>query len=773
MSKFDWSNLGPREQSIADGRFASETNDFDTDITRLAGPAQVKAILSELVAAALNGTAGNVRRGTGSPEGVVTAPIGVLYEQSDGTGGSVLWVKTSGSGNTGWTDLDLSALTNLLDGTGSPEGVVTAPVGVIYQQTDGTYGNQLWLKISGSGNTGWRLLQTSLGVFNVKDYGAVGDGVTDDSAAIQAAIDAAEVDGGSVYFPAGDYNVTATLTLQADGVRLVGAGSQATTLHWAGGASKMLTLGQTATPIFRWGIVGMRFRDTAGTATHGLYLEYAREGVAEDVWLQLGFTDTAIYLAGTSSDGNWSNRWNRVVVSSTDGEGVYLGPQTNANIFTGCLFTSCAGAHVVFGQAQGCKFIGCQFEQSESGYELLIDGRIIGSRMLGASISDCYFELKSGAAGARAFCANETGGNAVTVDSCLIEGCFIWGSLSATYLIESNVVSGGARFMVQQCALFGCLTAAVRATNANDFPTVIGYRALTGYGTGSALPLLDDNAGTAVSAQSLTITGGNLVSSAGMSLGDNLVLTAAVSRVVPGVTSLSFRNNANSADNLIITDSGGVTVRSNATINGTALTQGANAGASFASVINGADTGSRTLEFHSAGVRRWLLQCTGAESGSDTGAALNLLARVDAGTALDTVLSIVRAAGGLATWARRLVAPRFIGNGTAHVAGDYALSAGWGNTATVSTVAARDTGGRVSITCGGSGIAANPTVTLTYKDGTWTTVPTCVPCRSDINAPATAPFVPTSDTATTFVLTFLGTPVAGTIYTFSFHVVGK
>lgn len=43
---------------------------------------------------------------------------------------------------------------------------------------------------------------------SVKDYGAVGDGVTDDTAAIQAALDA----GGDVYFPAGRYKVTSQLT---------------------------------------------------------------------------------------------------------------------------------------------------------------------------------------------------------------------------------------------------------------------------------------------------------------------------------------------------------------------------------------------------------------------------------------------------------------------------------------------------------------------------------------------------------------------------------
>lgn len=41
--------------------------------------------------------------GSGSPEGVVTAPVGSLYSRSDGGVLTSLYVKTSGSGNTGWT----------------------------------------------------------------------------------------------------------------------------------------------------------------------------------------------------------------------------------------------------------------------------------------------------------------------------------------------------------------------------------------------------------------------------------------------------------------------------------------------------------------------------------------------------------------------------------------------------------------------------------------------------------------------------------------------
>lgn len=41
-------------------------------------------------------------RGTGSPEGAVTAPIGSLYVRTDGGAGTTLYVKESGTGNTGW-----------------------------------------------------------------------------------------------------------------------------------------------------------------------------------------------------------------------------------------------------------------------------------------------------------------------------------------------------------------------------------------------------------------------------------------------------------------------------------------------------------------------------------------------------------------------------------------------------------------------------------------------------------------------------------------------
>ncbi len=65
---------------------------------------------------------------------------------------------------------------------------------------------------------------------NVKAYGAVGDGATDDRAAIQSAITAAEAEvGGRVVFPKGNYIVNSALTL-AGSVRLSGASAKTTSI---------------------------------------------------------------------------------------------------------------------------------------------------------------------------------------------------------------------------------------------------------------------------------------------------------------------------------------------------------------------------------------------------------------------------------------------------------------------------------------------------------------------------------------------------------------
>ena len=92
----------------------------------------------------------------------------------------------------------------------------------------------------------------SASVFDVRDYGAVGDGLTDDSAAIIAALSAADAAGGAaVYFSAGTYLVNQTLPLYQNvyhygdgiGVSIIQQGESATGSLFKSAATDIFNFG--------------------------------------------------------------------------------------------------------------------------------------------------------------------------------------------------------------------------------------------------------------------------------------------------------------------------------------------------------------------------------------------------------------------------------------------------------------------------------------------------------------------------------------------------
>ena len=125
---------------------------------------------------------------------------------------------------------------------GNPIGAITPAAGT-------------FTSLTGSGTNGPALSNFNVnGAFNVKAYGAKGDANNDDTAAIQAAINAAcavssnSASGATVYFPTGTYRHTAPLQLACSNITLAGAGPNSSTLSPAfGGGPAMMMVGPAYT----------------------------------------------------------------------------------------------------------------------------------------------------------------------------------------------------------------------------------------------------------------------------------------------------------------------------------------------------------------------------------------------------------------------------------------------------------------------------------------------------------------------------------------------
>ncbi len=87
-----------------------------------------------------------------------------------------------------------------------------------------TYGQpQKFIQVDSSGN---EVTQASTLFANVKNSGAKGDGVTDDTTSIQAAINLVATSGGIVYFPSGTYIISSSLIIDNSNITLLGFGQR-------------------------------------------------------------------------------------------------------------------------------------------------------------------------------------------------------------------------------------------------------------------------------------------------------------------------------------------------------------------------------------------------------------------------------------------------------------------------------------------------------------------------------------------------------------------
>ena len=194
------------------------------------------------------------------------------------TAGQVLFTLSANPGSINNLDVSLDGSTLVAGDDFSWSGLsitlntpafVNQRLRVAYSTVDGVQAISPGSVIDNSVAVGTDLYNRIHDTVSVKDFGAVGDGTTDDTAAIQAAINS----GKSVYAPPGTY--LCNLTITTSGVRIIGAGRESTIFKNYGN-SPVITIDNTGGSVRGAHIEGIYFSNrNSGTYTSadGIYIK--------------------------------------------------------------------------------------------------------------------------------------------------------------------------------------------------------------------------------------------------------------------------------------------------------------------------------------------------------------------------------------------------------------------------------------------------------------------------------------------------------------------
>lgn len=226
-----------------------------------------------------------------------TGPTGASGPTGPGVGATGPTGPTGASGPTGPTGA-ASTVAGPTGPTGSGPTGPTGPTGAAGSATLPTGpAGYAYIGNGASAATFQGFLQTGTGavtrtwnakvseVFSVKDFGAVGDGSTNDTSAIQAAINAAgTAGGGEVFFPPGTYLLNSGISWTYSNVHLVGAGQGATKIQANFATGNVISVGSSGTNPATCSIRRMSFRsNVVRTSGAGILFTQTYNGLIEDV----------------------------------------------------------------------------------------------------------------------------------------------------------------------------------------------------------------------------------------------------------------------------------------------------------------------------------------------------------------------------------------------------------------------------------------------------------------------------------------------------------
>jgi len=210
---------------------------------------------------------------------------------------------------------------------------------------------------------------------SVKDFGAVGNGVADDTTAINAALAASA----AVYLPSGTYRTTAPITLNSQNI-LTGAGVTSVIKNTTG-SSVIRSITPTGARIYHVG--GGNFKiegNTSGVAAGSVGLDMQNVTYASwtDVWVN--YVETAI-RHGNSYPSFYNDYFTCTITSCTTGIDNSNGG--NENRFTAMRIDATTGT-----RDQDCSsntYLACSIEGSTIGHQITglaaVAIRYIGSRL--------------------------------------------------------------------------------------------------------------------------------------------------------------------------------------------------------------------------------------------------------------------------------------------------------------------------------------------------------------------------------------------------------